>query len=70
MENPDLVSVCLSAFIGVFIVLTILAAILRLIIVLFPAKVIDDSSAIVAAITSTYSIKYPGTKISNIQEEK
>lgn len=65
----DLISVCISAFIGVFVLLTLLALVMRLIIVLFPEKGIDDS-AVIAAVTTTVSTLFPGTKITKIEEIK
>ena len=70
MEFPDLFSVCISAFIVVFIILTVLALFMRLIIVLFPDKSPDDDQAVFAAIVSIFNRVYPGTKITKIEEVK
>jgi len=70
MEYPDLLSVCISAFIVVFIILTVLALFMRLIIVLFPEKSADDDQAVFAAIATTFSRIYPRTKITKIEELK
>ena len=42
---------------------------MRIIILIFPAKE-DNDSAVVAAITSTYNVHFPGTKIIKIGEQK
>lgn len=70
MELPELLSVCISAFVVVFIILTALALFMRLIIVLFPEKPADDDKAVFAVIASIMNRIYPGTKITKIEEVK
>ena len=70
MEFPELLSVCISAFIVVFIILTTLSLFMRLIIILFPDKSNDDNKAIYAVIASVMNKIYPGTKITKIEEVK
>jgi hypothetical protein len=70
MEFPELLSVCVSAFIVVFIILTSLALFMRLIIILFPDKSGDDDKAVFAVIASVINRIYPGTKITKIEEVK
>jgi hypothetical protein len=70
MESPNLIYICATAFAGVFILLTVLAILMRLIILIFPEKALAADAAIMAAITSTYNTLYPGTKITQIKEEK
>lgn len=72
MENSNLLFVCLTAFIGVFLVLGSLAGIMKLIMSIFPAveeKTMTDS-AIYAAIATTMSTIYPNTKVTKIEELK
>ena len=72
MES-NLFSMCMASFTAVFLVLTFLAIAMRLIIVIFPEKqedAGDDEAAVYAAITSTYTRLYPGTRVSNIEEIK
>ena len=70
MEFPELLSVCISSFIVVFIILIALALFMRLIIVLFPDKTGDDDKVVYAVITSVMSNIYPDTKITKIKEVK
>lgn len=70
MENPDLLLICISAFIAVLVLLTLLATIIKLITTIFPQKALHGDSAVYAAIASAYSAIYPGTKITKISEEK
>ena len=69
METPDLITICLTSFAAVLLLLSFLALVMRIIILIFPAKDNDDS-AVVAAITSTYNVHFPGTKIIKIGEQK
>ena len=74
MESIDLLTVCISAFIAVFGLLTILALIMRLILVAFPEREIPQPAvaatdgAVIAAVTTVISNLYPGTKISKVEE--
>ena len=69
MEFPELLSICFSAFVVVFIILTALALFMRLIIIFFPDKS-DDDTAVFAAIASVMNRVYPGKKITKIEEVK
>lgn len=70
MENLNLLAICLSAFVYVFVILVLLAFLIRLIMFLFPAAKKGDDTALYTAILSTYSGIFPGTKVTNIEELK
>jgi hypothetical protein len=70
MNSPNLLSICIAAFAGVFILLAILAALMRLILAVFPAVIGKFDAAVMAAITMTAQTHYPGTKITKIEEIK
>ena len=70
MEASELLLICISAFIAVFIVLSILAIIMRIIILIFPEKDMGSDTAILAAIVSSVTRLYPGTRITKIEERK
>ena len=70
MESYELVSICLSAFIAVFLILSILAVFMRLITELFSVEDTKEDSAIIAALTTIVNHNYPGTKITKIEESK
>ena len=70
MESPGILSICFSAIITVFLILSVLAVSIKVITRLFPFKEIKEDSAIYAAIASGYSVIYPGTKITKIKEIK
>ena len=67
----NLLTICVSSFIGVFCVLVFLAVAMEVITRLFPEKIAGaDDAAVFAAITTTYARLYPGTRIGNIEEIK
>ncbi len=70
MGSSDLVFICISAFLAVFVLLSVLAVVMRIILVLFPEKESGIDAVVVAAITSTVSAIYPGTRITKIEETK
>ncbi len=70
MSSPDLLTICGSAFIAVFVLLSFLALVMRLIIFLFPEKIAGTNVAVIAAIANTYKTLYPGTKLTKIEEVK
>ncbi|MGD8307268.1 MAG: hypothetical protein PVF17_11485 [Ignavibacteria bacterium] len=70
MNTPDLITICATSFFAVLFLLSLLALIIRVIILAFPEKVGEDDSAVIAAITTTYNAHYPGAKITKIGEEK
>jgi len=70
MGSSDLVFICISAFLAVFVLLSVLAVVMRIILVLFPEKESGIDAVVVAAITSTVSTIYPGTRITKIEETK
>ena len=71
--EASLFSMCISSFVAVFTVLTFLAVAMRLIITVFPEKkvvaVVDDAP-VYAAISSVYAQRYPGYRVTRIEEVK
>ena len=70
MESSNLLIICISSFIAVFILLTILAIVMKGIIVIFPQKEAKTDAVVIAALATAISSVYPGTKITNIKEIK
>lgn len=69
MESYGLLSICISAITAVFLVLSFLAIIMRLITILFPEKGTEDDPAILAALSTVVNQYFPGSKITNIEEK-
>ena len=70
METLDLLSICGAAFLGVFILLSILALVMRLILVTFPDKKAGIEAAMLAAVTTAIETRFPGTRITRVEEVK
>jgi hypothetical protein len=70
METTELYMICGIAFLVVFIILTLLAFIMRIIMLIFPDKVAETDSAIIAAVAATVQTIFPGTKITKLEEKK
>ncbi len=70
MTLSDLLVISGTALIAVFLLLTILALIMRLIVFIYPEKDHGIDGAIIAAITTAYKSLYPTTKIAEIKEAK
>ena len=70
MESLDLLAICASSFTAVFLLLTLLALVMRLIIVLFPEEEAVGDVVPIAAVSTVMQTLYPGTKITKIEELK
>ena len=68
MERPDLLMVCIASFSAVFLLLTFLAVVMRILIQVLPEKLAKVDPAVLAAITATVSALYPGTRITRVKE--
>ena len=70
MDTQQLLFICISAFIAVFFVLSVIAIFMRIILLVFPENQKDNDAALYAAIAATVNNLFPGTKITKIEEEK
>jgi TRAP-type C4-dicarboxylate transport system permease small subunit len=73
MESNQLLFVCLSALVAVFVLLTVLAVTMRILIAVFPealGKLAKSDAALLAAITTAASSIYPGMRVTRVEEEK
>ena len=68
MASIDLFMICVVAFAAVFVLLAILALLMRIIVSLFPQRITESDPALVAAVSSTYHSLFPGTKVTRIEE--
>lgn len=71
MPIPNLLVICGTALLSVFVVLTMLAAVMHVLIRLFPQpdeQVNLVEPTLVSAITEGVSAAYPGTKVTRIEE--
>jgi hypothetical protein len=70
METPDLLMVCVSAFSAVFVLLALLAVVMRVLIAAFPETLAKADPAMLAAVSATVSAVFPGAKITRVEEER
>jgi len=70
MGQGELLLICASAFVAVFVLLSVLALVMKLIIVVYPAKAVQTDTVMMAAMATVVSSIYPGTKLTKIEEIK
>jgi hypothetical protein len=70
MEATELYLICGVAFLIVFIILAVLALLMRIIILIFPEKISDVDAAMIGAVTTAIHTIFPGTKITKIEGQK
>jgi hypothetical protein len=68
MTEPNLLAICVFAFIAVFLLLTTLALVMRVLTTVFPQREDDADVALVAALSAAAAAAYPGMRITSIQE--
>jgi hypothetical protein len=69
VEVTGLVSACAIAMVAVFFLLGVLALVMELITLAFPVRRIAADPAIIAAVTTTVTALFPGSKVTRIEEE-
>ena len=70
MQSDELVVICGVAFFMVFIILALLALLMKFIILIFPEKKAVSDAAMIAAITAAVQTVFPGTKLTKVEERK
>ena len=70
VESLTLLTICIVAFLVVFLCLTVLALVLRFVTLAFPARGADLDAALLAAVTSVAATVYPGATITRVEEKK
>ena len=68
MEGPSLSAACYTAFAVVFVVLALLAFVIHLVTLAFPARSPRTDPAVVAAITAAVATQQPGARVVHIEE--
>ena len=68
MDEPNLLMICLNAFVAVIILLSVLAGIIRLLITLFPEKEKLSDTAIATAVSMAVEQVMPGATVSRMEE--
>ena len=73
MDSYQLLFVCLSSLLAVFVLLTLLALTMRVLVAVFPQtieKLARSDAALLAAITTAVASIYPGMRVTRVEEEK
>ena len=70
MNPPNLLIICISAYVAVFLLLALLAIVMRVLMVAFPKKVEGIEPAIVAALTAAATYAFPGTRVTRVEETR
>jgi hypothetical protein len=60
--------ICITAFSGVFVLLALLAVVMRVLMSVFPEKAAGVDAATLAAVSAALSVVYPGTKITKVEQ--
>lgn len=68
MDQPSLLLVSVTAMLGVFGLLALLAVAMRALVAMFPERLEEDDGAMLAAVTATATAAYPGTKVTSVTE--
>ena len=68
MAQASLLVICVAAFVAVFLLLALLAGMMRVLMAVFPGKVADDDSAMMAALAAAVAVAFPGTGITKVEE--
>jgi hypothetical protein len=68
MNPPNLLVICLSAFVAVFLLLSFLAVVMRLLITAYPQKMSGIDAATIAAVSAAAAFAFPGTKVTKVEE--
>lgn len=70
MNEPDLLVICAAAFVAVFLLLSLLAVVMRVLTAVYPEKPTGIDGATLAAVSAAVSAAYPGMRITNVEETK
>ena len=70
MNPPDLLVICTSAFVAVFLLLAFLALVMRGLISVYPKKEVAGGidPTTLAAVTAAATYAFPGTTVTNVEE--
>ena len=70
MAEQNMLFVCVFAFVAVFVVLSLLAAIMRLLMMVYPEKSPGPDATMASAITQAAERAFPGTRVTKIEEAR
>jgi hypothetical protein len=68
MNQPDLLIICTSAFVAVFLLLSFLAIVMRILISVYPQEEKGIDAGTIAAVSAAAAYAFPGTRVTNVEE--
>lgn len=68
MNPPDLLVICTSAFVAVFLLLAFLAVVMRILIAAYPQEPTGIDAATIAAVTAAAAHAFPGTRVTKVED--
>jgi hypothetical protein len=68
--ETNLLLISVFAFVAVFLLLSLLAGIMRVLTALFPADMDGPDAAVLAAITAAAAVAYPGMRVTGMKETR
>jgi hypothetical protein len=68
MNEPNLLTISVLAFIAVFVLLSVLAAVMHALTVLFPEKADEYDAALLSAVVTAAAVAYPGMRVTHVEE--
>jgi len=66
--GPNLLMICITAMLAVFLLLGMLALAMRALMAVFPERATGDDGPMLAAMAAAVAAAYPGTTITNVTE--
>ena len=70
MPQPDLLTLCGTAFVAVFVLLIVLALAIRAVTALLPGRPAgEEDEVLVAAVATAVAVVYPGARVTRIEEK-
>jgi hypothetical protein len=69
MNEPNLLTISVLAFIAVFALLSVLAVVMHVLTTLFPEKAGEYDAALLSAIVSAAAVAYPGMRVTHVEEK-
>jgi hypothetical protein len=65
----SLTATCITAFVAVFVLLVVLALVIRLTTTIFPNRIVrSDDAAVIAAINAAVVALVPGARVTHLEE--
>jgi hypothetical protein len=68
MNEPNLLTISVIAFIAVFTLLSVLAVVMHALTLLFPEKADEYDAALLSAVVTAAAAAYPGLRVTHVEE--